>query len=88
MKEGVATVGSRIAMLLLKVGDRRVHEQVCGAAVGCWKSRNDVDVCPSGGWVPVRWTSNVQELGRQLCKGKWRRQLQAVGFSRVVESRR
>ena len=34
MKEGVVVVGSRIAVLL-KVGDRRVHEQVCGAAVVC-----------------------------------------------------
>ena len=87
MKEGAAAVGSRIAVLL-KVGDRCVYEQVCGAAVRCCKLRNDVDVCPSGGCVPVRWTSNVQELGRQLCEGKWWWQLQAVGFSRVVESRR
>ena len=30
MKEGAAVMGCRIAVLL-KVGDRRVHEQVCGA---------------------------------------------------------
>ena len=34
MKKGEAVVGSRIAMLL-KVQDRRVQEQVNGAAVGC-----------------------------------------------------